>query len=257
MILADRSPLYMKIAQDILNAIERGDHAVGSLLPTEQEFCALFGVSRITIRGAMRELEQRSVVSRQPGVGTRVEPGSASYRYVHESSSIEDVLQFTQEMTFRQISRTKTKIDASTALRFSANEGDAFLRIEGLRVAGSLPICHSTHYVPDALASHAKDFDHHKGSLASLLAARANREIEELDQTIEAVNLDSRLADLLAAPNGEAALSTWRRYRDANGRLMIASWSLFPKDRYSYSLRNRREQAVANQARRRHLGVRA
>lgn len=241
--LTDRTPLYAKVAQEILNSIDRGDHAVGALLPTEHELCEAFGVSRVTIRGAMKELELRGIISRQPGVGTRVERTTPRERFIHESSSVEDVLQFTQEMQFRQMCAEMVSVTKEIAASMGARAGAKFLRIEGLRVArGGKTICFSTHYIPARFAPYAADFDGQKGSLAALLASRAGCEIEELDQSIDAINLDRQEAVLLDAQENEAALATWRRYRAEGDVLIIATRSLFPKDRYSYSLRNRRER---------------
>ncbi len=241
--LADRTPLYAQVAQEILNRIDRADYTVGSLLPTEHELCEAFGVSRVTIRGAMKELELRGIISRQPGVGTRVERTTPRERFIHESSSVEDVLQFTQEMRFRQLRAELVSVAEDIAAAIGARAGARFLRIEGLRVArGEKTICHSTHYVPARLAAYAVDFDGQKGSLAALLASRAGLEIDELDQSLEAINLDKHEAALLGVREDEAALATWRRYRGEGEVLIIATRSLFPKDRYSYSLRNRRER---------------
>ncbi len=255
--LTDRSPLYAQVAQEILNRIHRGDYTLGALLPTEHELCEAFGVSRVTIRGAMKELELRGIISRQPGVGTRVERTTPRDRFIHESSSVEDVLQFTQEMRFRQTSATLVSVNEETALAIGARASAKFLRIEGLRVVGGgETICHSTHFVPARFAAHATDFDGQKGSLAALLASRAGIEIDELDQSLEAINLDKDEAALLGVREDEAALATWRRYRGEGDVLLIATRSLFPKDRYSYSLRNRRERPAIERRAQRFAGRR-
>ena len=248
--LLDRTPLYAQVAQEILAGIDRGEHAVGSLLPTELELCSAFNVSRVTIRGALRELEMRGIISRQAGVGTRVERKTPRERFIHESSSVQDVLQFTQELTFRHGTSTLITLDAVLAHMIGAHVSAQFLRIEGLRVAASgTPICHSTHYIPAEFQIEAEELDGQKGSLAALLAQRLGYEIDELDQTIDAVNLDKAEAHRLAVKENDAALATWRRYRAEGGLLIVATRSLFPKDRYSYSLRNRRDKSIIERPR--------
>jgi GntR family histidine utilization transcriptional repressor len=52
---------------------------VGALLPSEHELCRSFGVSRMTVNRAMRELAAEHMVRRVPGLGTFVaEPVAAS-----------------------------------------------------------------------------------------------------------------------------------------------------------------------------------
>ncbi len=60
------------IAQRLIEAIEAGEFAIGDLLPTEMELAAQYGVSRHTMREAVRELISRGIVSRRQGVVTRV-----------------------------------------------------------------------------------------------------------------------------------------------------------------------------------------
>lgn len=243
--LPDKAPRYASIAQEILEGIEGGRYPVGALLPTEHALCEMFGVSRVTIRGALRELDMRGFISRQPGVGTRVDRTAPRDRFVHESSSVEDVLQFTQDMTFRVLSSNEIVADDALAHRAACRVGDRFLRVEGLRLATSgVPVCLSTHAIAGRFAGFADRLDGLKGSLVSAIAGAFRLEIGEVDQTIEAENLSDDQARLLQATAGEAALSTWRRYRATDGALLVASHSMFPKDRYSYSLQIRRDRGV-------------
>jgi len=65
-------PLYMQIAEQLDDAIRSMKFAAGALLPTEKMLCRQYGVSRHTIRTAIRCLRDRGLLSTRPGVGTRV-----------------------------------------------------------------------------------------------------------------------------------------------------------------------------------------
>jgi GntR family transcriptional regulator len=67
---------------------------VGSLLPTELELSERYGVSRHTIRIALRELQDLGLVSRRKKVGTRVEAIAPTSNYLQSITSIEDLVQF-------------------------------------------------------------------------------------------------------------------------------------------------------------------
>ena len=64
--------------------IVKGVHPVGSRLPTEEELCQRFSVSRYTVREALRLLREDRLVSSRKGAGTTVVPPRASDSYVHE-----------------------------------------------------------------------------------------------------------------------------------------------------------------------------
>jgi DNA-binding GntR family transcriptional regulator len=65
-------PLYRALAERIESRIAAGHYAVGSQLPTEPEFEREFGVSRITIRQALRLLKRRGLLASRSGLGTVV-----------------------------------------------------------------------------------------------------------------------------------------------------------------------------------------
>jgi len=68
----DHMPLYMQVATQLDDAIRSMKFAAGALLPTEKMLCRQYGVSRHTIRTAIRCLRDRGMLSTRPGVGTRV-----------------------------------------------------------------------------------------------------------------------------------------------------------------------------------------
>jgi len=65
-------PLYMQIAEQLDDAIRSMKFAAGALLPTEKMLSRQYGVSRHTIRTAIRCLRDRGMLSTRPGVGTLV-----------------------------------------------------------------------------------------------------------------------------------------------------------------------------------------
>ncbi len=57
-----------------MREIDAGTYAEGERLPSEPELCERFGVSRITVRRAVADLEGLGIVRRQQGRGTFVAP---------------------------------------------------------------------------------------------------------------------------------------------------------------------------------------
>ncbi|MFC5994972.1 GntR family transcriptional regulator [Pseudonocardia hispaniensis] len=66
------------LADDIVRALKAeirgGGYAPGARLPTEAELCRRFGVSRATVRSAVKELDVLGLVRTRHGVGTFVTP---------------------------------------------------------------------------------------------------------------------------------------------------------------------------------------
>ena len=71
-ILIDRSsplPAYQQITNDILRRISEQEWSVGDKLPSETELASDYGVSRVTLRQAMSQLEQDEIIEKFQGKG--------------------------------------------------------------------------------------------------------------------------------------------------------------------------------------------
>jgi GntR family frlABCD operon transcriptional regulator len=68
------TPLHEQVRSLLMREIDTGTYAEGERLPSEPELCERFGVSRITVRRAVADLEALGVVHRQQGRGTFVAP---------------------------------------------------------------------------------------------------------------------------------------------------------------------------------------
>lgn len=66
------TPLFQQLAAQLRVAIDSGEYPPGSRLPTENELCKRYSVSRVTVRKALDELSQSELLVRKPGKGTFV-----------------------------------------------------------------------------------------------------------------------------------------------------------------------------------------
>jgi len=64
--------VYMLVADDIANQIESGKLQPGGRLPGEDALAEHYGVARMTVRRAMRELRERGLVHTISGKGSYV-----------------------------------------------------------------------------------------------------------------------------------------------------------------------------------------
>ena len=65
-------PLYIQIAESLLNQIESGELSPGDRLPSERKLSEALGVNRLTLRRALSRLEAQGAVIRQHGKGNFV-----------------------------------------------------------------------------------------------------------------------------------------------------------------------------------------
>lgn len=238
----DDSPQYVALARQLIGDIHAGTYPVGTLLPTEMALCRNTGMSRITVRAALRELEVRGLVSRRAGVGTRVETSTVANRFVHTANSVDEFLRALVKLKFRFLTQRTVTADATLARSIGCRPGDRFIVSEALRVhINGDPICISVHYIPERIAASMPDMDGKTGSFAAAVAAAAGTEVAEVRQMFDAKNLGAAEARLLGAKTNEAALVTTRWYYAPGNKLIMHSHSHFPKGRAIFDFRSRKE----------------
>jgi GntR family histidine utilization transcriptional repressor len=64
------APPYARVKQFLKDELARGRWPSGALMPSDAELVAQFGVSRMTVTRALRELQSEGLVDRVQGVGT-------------------------------------------------------------------------------------------------------------------------------------------------------------------------------------------
>ncbi|MGL5361758.1 MAG: GntR family transcriptional regulator, partial [Bosea sp. (in: a-proteobacteria)] len=130
----DALPLYEEIARDLISAIDAGAHPVGSLLPTEFELVERYGVSRQTVRMAMRRLAEIGAVSRRQGAGTRVEERRAPTTGFQQTLGSLADLTALAAATVREVVRIDALVmDKAQARLFGCAPGSRWSRLSYIR----------------------------------------------------------------------------------------------------------------------------
>ena len=70
----DSTPIFQRIKDYLVGEIVAGRRKEGDLVPSEQALVRQFGVSRMTVNRAVRELTAEGVLTRRQGSGTYVAP---------------------------------------------------------------------------------------------------------------------------------------------------------------------------------------
>lgn len=65
-------PYYYQLQNIILKKIEQGEWVKGTLLPSEQEICKIYKLSRVTVRKALENLVSEGILEKKRGKGTVV-----------------------------------------------------------------------------------------------------------------------------------------------------------------------------------------
>lgn len=232
------SPRYSRLARTLVAEIGAGRYAIGEQLPTEAVLRERFGVSRHTVRQALRELKDAGIVSAHPGIGTwvralRAEPP----RFVHGAASVEDLLQVSRETRMRVLDHAEIVADAALAAFLGCRPGKAWLRVSLLRVMpqDETPLALlTTHILPEAADILPRIATSPDPMFVMIERAHGLRTVE-IAQEITPVRLDAAAARLLGTAPGEAALRVVRRFRDERDEVIQVADGLYPAGRFVHS----------------------
>ncbi|MDS1139866.1 GntR family transcriptional regulator [Pusillimonas sp. SM2304] len=245
-----QAPRYSTIAASLAADIEEGRYPVGTALPTETELRMQYGVSRHTVREALRELKDRGLIASRSGVGTHVRARPSEQRFIHGVSSLEQLLQVV-ESTEQQVLRTREiTADSEFAKTLRCNVGRRWLEVLALRrvVGEREPIGMVTSYIPPEHAGVIPAMETAHQPLFYLVEQHGGSRVMEIRQEILATTLDAEQAKLLHAAPKDNALMIIRHHLDEHDEVIQAAIGVYPQGRSSYVTQFRVHRGQAGQS---------
>lgn len=240
---------YLQVARTLRKEIVDGVYPVGSQLPTEQQLCERFEVSRYTVREALRRLREDNLVASRPRAGTLVVPRPTTNSYVQDVVSIDDLLAFASGAQLAIESNAMVTLDEPLASRTGLKSGTEWLAVRGYRRAegSSAPVCTTEYYINRAFAAVGRLLQRHSGPIFPLIEDLFGVSIVEVHQEISAVPVTAELADALKVEPGGAALELRRTYTTSDGEIAQVTVNTHPSSRYRHSMTMRRVKGHTDQ----------
>jgi GntR family transcriptional regulator len=240
-----RDSLYLQVANALKDEIVSGVFPIGSLLPTENELCARFSVSRNTVREALRRLREEGLISSRRGAGSTVEPPRASPAYAQDVNSINDLLARASNTHMDIEFAGMVTIDRPLSLRTGLAPGDEWLAVRGIGYSddSELPVCWAEYYINRDFAGIGRLIHHQIGPIVPLLESLFGARIEEVSQEIAGTLISAQLARSLKVKVHSAALEVRRRFTLADGKIAQVTTSVYPASRYRHSMTIRRTKS--------------
>ena len=235
-------PRYAQVANDLIVRIMGGQIPIGSLLPKEIDLSVQYGVSRHTIREALRQLLEAGMVLRRRRAGTTVVAAAPISTYRQPTNSIDDLVQYGLDTRMSVRSMQWTKCDAAIAHVLECEQGREWLRVETTRTRPSdlLPICITTIYLDRELERVESELKRSARAISAIIESAYGARICEIDQSIQAITIDAKAARLLKVKVGSPGLQAIRRYYDVSHKLLEFAIAVHPGERFVYMTRLKR-----------------
>jgi GntR family transcriptional regulator, histidine utilization repressor len=227
-------PLYERVKQHILARVESGEWVDGTRLPSEQEFVVAFGVSRMTVHRALRELFDKGLVTRVQGVGTFVSIPQPRSPLIEIRDIADDIAARGHSHSARLVKLESVPADPELAAIFDLRKGAKLFHSVIVRFEDTVPVQLEERFVTPLFAPHYLDQDFSRLTTTQYLQSIASA--TEVAHAVYAIRPDSRTCKLLAIDPAEACLrmtrQTWVNSVPATKSIFI-----YPGSRYSLDSR--------------------
>jgi GntR family transcriptional regulator len=196
-------PLLADVVRDALRAaILGGEFPLGAKLPNEEQLCARFHVSRVTVREAVRGLIEDGYVVRRQGSGTYITRRPQLRNSLNENFSYTAYLEQTGVRAGKQLLGAKrVTADDETLEALALERGAHVVQLRRVRTADKRPAIYSVDYLPDSLVDLERDRPALQGSIYRLLAG-LGRPVDHGEAIISPAIADRDLARHLSVPVG-------------------------------------------------------
>jgi GntR family transcriptional regulator len=202
---AGADPLWEQVQRDLVERLHAGEFA--DAFPGELALVEHYGVSRHTVRQALRRLRADGTVLAERGRQPRVAPPPEIRQPM---GALYSLFASVEEAGLPQHSTVRTlavRADGLIAERLGLEASTPLVHLERVRFAGDQPLALDRVWLPAALAAPLLDADFGHTSLYAELAARCGVRLDRGREEIHAVVPTPAERALLGSPADAAAFS--------------------------------------------------
>ncbi|MGB9669025.1 MAG: GntR family transcriptional regulator [Anaerolineales bacterium] len=201
----------------------------GDKLPSEPQLAKQFGVSRATLREAMRTFETQGLLLRRQGAGTYImQPPAVIESGLEVLESIEtQAKRIGLEVTMGDLKVEKRKANAQEVKELDISEGDNVLHVSRAILTGGKAVAYLIDILPEGILGDEDLTAQFRGSVLDLLLKRGNPPLHSSRCEISSAQANSELAKIFGIQRGDSLLLFTAWLYSTSGKVVDYSFSYF------------------------------
>jgi len=200
---------YATVKASLKQRIAQGGWQPGTRLPSERELVQQFGCARMTVRRALRELEEEGLIERRQGSGSFVAELHPISNLLRVRDIADEIAERGHVHGTRVLGLSQDAADAPLAAAMRLGVGAPVFRAQLVHLENGVPIQFEDRHVNPALAPDLLAHDFTRVTPSFVLFEHAP--LTEAEQVVEATLATPALARLLEVAVGSALLMVSRR----------------------------------------------
>mgnify|MGYP005857227881 CR=1 FL=1 len=195
----DARPLYVQVEEAMRELL--GQYQPGDRLPPEPQLAAQLGISRSTLREALRSFEERGMIDRRQGVGTFVLAHSDTLLIESGLESLESLELLARrrglDISDRGVTIRQSAADAETAKQLQLEAGAPVIEVTRTKMAERRPVSYLADFVPAGVMSLDEMRSRYAGSVLDCLLARGQPALAYARARIAPISAGPELGKML------------------------------------------------------------
>jgi DNA-binding GntR family transcriptional regulator len=208
------------------------------MLPTEPELAASYNVSRETLRRALQRLEASGLISRHPGMGTRVERAHPAPAFTTKLGSLQELTQYGKSAVRSVLAVERIVVDEDVAEITGLALGSPAVCLTSVRRdsehSGQVVSWAKVYLDPADADAIGSALEESPRLISDLVESHAGRAVDRVVQQVRAVGVPPEAAPHLGVAPGSPGLEFVRRYYDADDRLFEVTVSVHAQGMFVY-----------------------
>ncbi|MCX3063111.1 GntR family transcriptional regulator [Streptomyces beihaiensis] len=235
-VLNRKLPLWYQVSQSLRASILGRSPQDPLRLPTEEQLAAHYGVSVLTMRQALKELEDEGLISRHRRRGTFIEPDALSGAPVRLLGSVDAIVAQQSGMTTELLGHGPAPVPAAyTDLFPGIDTVAAYHRLRSDEKTGE-PTNHARNYLRPDVAERLDVADLARAPMTKVLRDVVGVRISRITDSVEARLADPETARLLEVPLVSPILHYTGITYDEEGRVLDVAVIQYRGDRFSFTV---------------------
>ncbi|MFJ1467454.1 GntR family transcriptional regulator [Massilia orientalis] len=230
-------PLYSQVRERLRERIADGTYTPHARLPSESEIGTLLGVSRITVRQALGDLQKEGVIVKVPGKGTFVAETRPSQELARLEGFGEAMSRKGHRIVNRVVKHALVEASPLVAARLRVAPGAPVTEIHRVRWLDREPVSFEITYLPPAIGERLRGENLAERDIFLILEADYGIALGHADIQICAINADAALASALRVDPGAALLRIERLTWTADGVPLDFEYLYVRGEAFQYALR--------------------
>jgi len=238
----DHQKLYLQLYEILKKKIESSEWPVGSQIPTEEDLCKIFNVSRATVRNAVMELVRQGYLKRQQGKGTFVQRNIVSEGLSMITSFREILFEKGLKLSTKVLARTVMMPIDDMDIKLRVPRDKHIIYIKRLRLIDTEPVLLQESYIPYHICPLLLEEDVETQSLFELFEKKYGIKITRVQNHIEVTYLNADEARLIGLPEASAAILL-NQYFYSGDTVFMYTRSIKRTDRFKFLINLERKAA--------------